>query len=323
MTEEKLISPVIGISGSNADSASVRAMMTQIAGTGAIPIFLGNHGKRDAEADIGKIDALVVMGNNADIDPAAYGAQKNTHTVSETDTADGRVRAEYEERLLRKAVASGMPVLGVCGGMQRINVMCGGTLHQHIPDLVRHNDHAQQEHNIAPFIPVEPILIEKGTSLGSIAGGVTTVYAPGHGSTERTTVMENSMHHQAVDKIGEGLRAAAFAEDKLPSGGRLVEAVEAAPDGKYGKQFLIGVQWHPEFGASPVGARLAANVANAAYEFAQAHDRQHPLTEAIEENKLSALPQLKAADKAAKPGGITEKLLRDRQQAQSTLGAQK
>ncbi len=69
--------PVIGISGSSSDSASIRAMITQIAGTGAIPLFLGNHTKRDAASDFAKIDALVVMGNNSDISPECYG-QPNT-----------------------------------------------------------------------------------------------------------------------------------------------------------------------------------------------------------------------------------------------------
>lgn len=309
MFTEKLIPPVVGISGSNADSASVRAMMTQIASTGAIPLFLGNHGKRDAAADFQKIDALIVMGNNSDIDPAKYGATKDAHTKSELDTPEGRARAEYEEALMQKALISKMPVMGVCGGMQRLNVMCGGTLHQHIPDLIGHNDHAQQDHNIAPFIPVEPVMIEQGTSLGRIAEGSITVYVPSHGSSQSHIVMENSMHHQAVDKVGKGLRAAARAEDKLPNGERLVEAIEADPNGPFGNQFVVATQWHPEFGASSLGAKLADNVANAAYEFALAHKREHPLHEAVDENIKSSLPQGKDQ---VKPGGITEKILRQR-----------
>jgi len=80
-----LSAPVIGISGWKSDSASVRAMMTQISGAGAVPMFLGDHGDRNAEEDIKKIDALVIMGSDSDIDPAKYGAAKSAHTKSESD----------------------------------------------------------------------------------------------------------------------------------------------------------------------------------------------------------------------------------------------
>jgi len=86
--------PVIGISGSHADSASLRAMVTQIASAGAVPVFLGNHSRRDPEADINKIDALVVMGGDSDIEPARYDQQKHNKTISETDDPEARDRAD-------------------------------------------------------------------------------------------------------------------------------------------------------------------------------------------------------------------------------------
>jgi len=313
-TPAQKLPPVIGISGSNADSASVRAMMTQVAATGATPLFLGNHLNRNADEDIQKIDALICMGNNADIDPAKYGAEKDPHTKSETDTQEGKARAEYEEQIMFKALAMKMPVLGVCGGMQRLNVLAGGTLHQHVPDLVGHEEHSQQDANIAPFIPVQPVFIASGTGLSHIASDISMLYTPGHGS-DPSIVLENSMHHQAVAVVGSGLRACAFAEDKVKlkdgSTGQLIEAIEAAPGGVLDGQFVLGVQWHPEFGASQLGIKIAHQLTSAAQQFAQAGNRQHPMTEAINENVASALPVMKTQSKA-RTGSMTDLILSQR-----------
>lgn len=310
--------PVIGISGGNSDSASVRAMMTQIETSGAIPLFLGNHANRDAQADIGKIDALIVMGNDADIDPAKYGAAPHPHTRNENNTPEGKARAEYEEALMRRALDMGMPLLGVCGGMQRLNVICGGSLHQHVPDMIGHDEHAQQHYRIAPFIPVQPVLIAQDSALASIAAEISTIFAPGHAPAPPGVIMENSMHHQAVYKVGNGLRVAATAEDTLQDGSKLTEAIEADPNGPFGKQFLLGVQWHPEFSASPLGARIAHRIASAAREFAQAHGREHTWEDVQKENIMSASTQVQqpasigGAPPVVRPGSMTEMILRQR-----------
>lgn len=306
--------PTIGICGGNADSASVRAMMAQISASGATPIFLGNHANRDAAEDIKKISALVVMGNNADIDPAKYGALKHPKTNIETDTA----RADYEDAIIMKALAQKMPLLGVCGGMQRLNVLAEGTLHQHVPDLVGHDEHAQQDFNIAPFIPVQPVIIDTESTLGKIGDGVTAVYTPGHG-----VVAENSMHHQAVDKVGDGLRAVAFSKDTLPNGSQLIEAIEADPNGPLKDQFVLGVQWHPEFGASALAPKIAARVVEEAQKFARDNGRAALSEEAVrEQNIISALPVIKdpAAQPAAlQPGSMAAMILSRRAQAGQSL----
>jgi putative glutamine amidotransferase len=317
-TSRKLNAPVIGISGSSAGSASVRAMIRQIQDTGAVAVFLGNHGQRDAGADLQKIDALVVLGNDRDIDPAKYGAARDAHTKSEDDTPEGRARSRYEEALLKGAMESKMPVLGVCGGMQRINVLCGGSLHQHVPDLVGHNEHAQQDYQVAPSIPVQPILLGKGTELSGIAGEISMVYAPGHAAPPPSVILENSMHHQAVNLVGEGLRPSAFSDDKvqLPNGqpSLLVEAIEADPKGKFGGQFLMGVQWHPEFGASPLGEKIAQHVAAAAQNYAISTNREHSIGEVQRENMLSTLSPDTPAPRA---GSMTEMVLRRRAESAS------
>ena len=86
--------PVVGISGSSADSASVKAMVRQIIEAGAVPMFLGNHANRDAVEDLKKIDTLIVLGNNSDIDPSKYGQERNANTKSENDTKEGTARAD-------------------------------------------------------------------------------------------------------------------------------------------------------------------------------------------------------------------------------------
>ncbi len=309
--------PVVGISGSSADSLSVKAMVRQLIEAGATPMFLGNHANRNAADDLKKIDALVVLGNNADIDPGKYGEARNANTKSENDTAEGVARANYEEALLKGAVDMKMPTLGVCGGMQRINIMMGGSLHQHVPDLVGHNEHSQQDYKLDGFVPVQPILLAHDTMLSKIASGITAVFSPGHDAPP-PLLLENSMHHQAVNLVGEGLRPTAFSDDKvkLPDGREtlLIEAIEADPNGKYGKQVLMGVQWHPEFGASPLGEKIAGFMVDTAREYAQTNNRQHSQQEVVRENLISSLaPNIPPP----RPGSMTEMVLRRRMQSQS------
>lgn len=280
--------PVIGVSGSSKDSASVMAVMTQIRSTGAVPLFIGNHKGRigryqgevakAVQADLAKIDALYVMGNNGDINPKRYGAEKSDKTTIETDT----FREQYEFEALQQAMRQRMPVLGICGGMQRINVLMGGTLHQHVPDIVGNESHSQKD---GYFCPVQPVAFTPGTQLAGIAGHVRNIYTPEHGAG---TLMENSMHHQAVNCLGTGLRIAATSPDGI------IEAIEAVPDSSEGMpRVVFGVQFHPEFGASPFGAQLAENMAAAAALFAELGNRKHPLSEAMDESRFSSLPVTK------------------------------
>jgi len=293
--------PIIGISGSSADSASVRAAVTQIRDAGAIPLFLSNFEKRDAAADIEKLDGLVVLGNNADIDPSTYGAQKDAHTNPESTTPEGKARADYEYALMKAAIEKKMPLLGICGGMQRLNVMQGGTLHQHVPDITGNDMHAQQDAGIAPFIPVQAVQIYSGTGLSAIVGDIKSVYTPGHG----VTVAENSMHHQAVKDVGKGLRVSAMSQDGI------IDAVEADPNGPYGSQFLIGVQWHPEFGASPLGAKIIQSVVSEAQLYAAKNVHQKlSLDEVVQENIQSSLPVVKSnGQKRTKDNSVTQNIV--------------
>jgi putative glutamine amidotransferase len=168
----------------------------------------------DPDEALDPIDALILAGG-ADIDPAAYGAQPHpaTHgTVPERDVC--------EIALTRRAVQRDMPVLGICRGMQLLNVALGGTLRQHVPDLVGHEEHRR---NPGSFEDSDhDVRLEPG-SLAARAAGEDLHATKSH-------------HHQAVDALGEGL--VITGRSALDD---LAETIEL-PE----RRFVLGVQWHPE-----------------------------------------------------------------------------
>lgn len=169
-----------------------------------------------ADALLDVMDGLLVSGGFFDIDPRLYG-EKPIAGMGMVKPA----RTRMEMRLIKKAVRRGIPVLGVCGGQQAINVAFGGTLYQHLPAQVP----GAMKHEQKPVPATKPshaVIIENGSLLRRSAG------------TDNIRV--NSTHHQAVKKVGRGLAACAHAPDGV------VEAVERKGDGS----FLLGVQWHPE-----------------------------------------------------------------------------
>jgi len=183
------------------------------------------------------IDGLMLAGG-ADIDPAAYGEQRHTDTL---DTAPER--DAFEIALTRAAIARDLPVLGICRGMQLINVACGGTLLQHLPERFGHHEHRRvvgsfdgADHDV--------ILLE-----GSLA-------ARSAGEVRHAT---KSHHHQGIDRLGDGLRVSGVSTlDDLP------EAIEW-DGGPPTRRFVLGVQWHPEADAESrvVGSFVAAAAAPA------------------------------------------------------------
>lgn len=157
-------------------------------------------------------DGLVLTGGS-DVDPASYGEVPGP----DTDPPDP-VRDRVEFQLLTEALAADLPVLGICRGLQLLNVFHRGTLRQHLEPVERHRRIAGTRAE-----PIHRAVIEPGTLLSRIAGG----------STEWAV---NSRHHQAIARLGRGLLISARdPEDDM------IEAVER-PD----KSFVLAVQWHPE-----------------------------------------------------------------------------
>ncbi len=181
---------------------------------GAVPMLAPNVDAKLAEVYADRADGLLLTGG-VDIDPYLFGAPPERDLGS----VDRR-RDAFELTLYRAFRALGKPVLGICRGIQLVNVAHGGSLHQHLPAVADTLQHVQQDFTGAPL---QRVAITPGSRL-----------AAGFGTTD---LFVNSFHHQAVDRVGEGLQVTARSEDGM------VEALEV-DDGT--DAFVVAVQWHPE-----------------------------------------------------------------------------
>jgi putative glutamine amidotransferase len=159
------------------------------------------------------LDALVVTGGAGDLDPALYGDERHPETGPVQEERDA-----YELALVRAALEREMPVLGICRGMQVLNIAYGGTIEQHLPDVLGHEEH---RHTPGTFADHDVRLVPD--SLVARATG-----------SERTPA--KSHHHQGIKEVGEGLRVTGWAVED--------DAVEALEDPSC--HFVLGVLWHPE-----------------------------------------------------------------------------
>lgn len=186
------------------------------------------------EASDGDFDALL-LGGGVDVDPARYGKALLENGNVEVDAERDRIDFELFERARQR----GVPVLGICRGLQVVNVALGGTLVQDIPSErpseVVHQRTAEEKTRRDHHVAIAP-----GTRLAALAG------AP--------EIAVNSRHHQAIDAVAPGLAVSGTAPDGVP------EAVEAP-----GESWLVAVQWHPEnLAGDPVSERLFAEFVRAA-----------------------------------------------------------
>jgi putative glutamine amidotransferase len=184
-----------------------------------------------------RVDGLVLSGGH-DMDPASYGAAPH----EATNNVD-RLRDAFEIALTRRAVQRNMPVLGICRGIQVLNVAFGGTLHQHLPDRVGHEDHRRVP---GSFDGADHDVRLTPGSLAALAAGELLHATKSH-------------HHQGVDRIGEGL---VITGTSTMDG--LTEAIEL-PE----RRFVLGVQWHPE---ADDRSRVMAAVVQAALEYRASRD---------------------------------------------------
>lgn len=195
-----------------ADTGTSLNYSEAVAAAGGTPVLAPALPPEHAAAYARVADALLLTGG-VDIDPALYGAAPDR----ELGTVDGP-RDAFEIALYHAFRDAGKPVLGICRGLQVINVAEGGTLHQHLPAVDGSWQHEQRNPDGAPLHPVR---LEPGSRL--------------HAAFGTTDIRTNSYHHQAIDRLGGGLRAVATTGDGI------VEAVEESSG-----SFVLGVQWHPE-----------------------------------------------------------------------------
>ncbi len=194
-----------------------------IAAAGGVPFALP-HEPQLAEIYLDRLDGLVVTGGAFDVDPALFGAVSRHATVKVKSR-----RTAFELAMVKGALERDMPILGICGGQQLLNVALGGSLIQHIPDEV--TDCLPHEQPNPRDEPGHEVRVTPGTLLAKIA------------QAERIPV--NSAHHQAVKEVAPGCIANAFADDGV---------IEGIEDPR--RKFCIGVQWHPEFFISPADTAL-------------------------------------------------------------------
>ena len=202
----------------------------QHAGARAILLVADGADADDPQDLLAMLDGVIVSGGGSDVAPRRYGQHPHPATAAEEPGRD-----DFETALIRGAREQGIALLGICRGMQLLNVAYGGTLHQHLPDVVGHDQHRILPASFARHeVHVEP---------GSLAAT----------ATGNPTEQVLSHHHQGPDRIGEGLKVTGSAAiDGTP------EAIEDPS-----ARFVLGVLWHPE---EDERSRVVGALAEAAQE---------------------------------------------------------
>ena len=183
---------------------------------GGIPLILPLVTEPSARRRLlDRVDGLLITGSGPDLPPHLYGERQRYKfpLVSER-------RADFELELVHQARKRDLPLLGICGGMQTVNVACGGSLYQDIPAQVPGAlDHRQKEKAVHV---THPVTVTPTSLLNKVVA--------------RRKLMVNSSHHQSVKTVAPSLRASAVAPDGI------IEAIESSAH-----RFLLAIQWHPEF----------------------------------------------------------------------------
>jgi putative glutamine amidotransferase len=193
-------------------------------------------GEAEPDALLERLDGLVLSGGG-DLDPSSYGSDVHARTYAVSPERDA-----FELGLLRGALERGLPTLAICRGMQILNVALGGNLHVHLPDVVGETiSHRASQTEAA----AHPVRLASGSRLAERLGSAEVSSVP-------------SWHHQALDRLGAGLRPVAWAPDDV------IEAVELDRETQ-----LVAVQWHPELaGAAPAGRGLFEALVKRARDYA-------------------------------------------------------
>jgi len=219
------MNPLIGVSTSVTldrypDRAYVNAAyLGAVQQAGGIPVLLQPQLEPPARAELLKRLQGILLTGGGDVDPARFGEAPHPTTADVSAARDG-----LEVDLTRWAIETRTPLLAICRGLQVLNVALGGSLHQDIPSALGSPlDHRQADLlGRSRSTPVHHVKVQDGSRLAGILGAL--------------EVDVNSFHHQAINRLGRGLRDVAWAPDSI------VEGVELVDDSR----FVVGVQWHPE-----------------------------------------------------------------------------
>lgn len=239
--------PLIGIIGQVDHSRNRlfldRTHIEKIAAAGGIPAVFNTAVSPDEVLE--HVDGILLI-EGPDVHPHFYG-EDPSGAIKYVDVD----RDEFEISLVRKAVERGVPILGICRGMQVINVALGGTLYQDIGEIPKAIKHDWELRLIGPSQRVHGVRIKTSSRLYDILKEELDIEG-----TNEVYVRVNSFHHQAVKRVGEGLRPAAYSVDGL------IEAIEGSDESG---SFIIGVQWQPEY--LPEMERLYEAFVRAASEY--------------------------------------------------------
>jgi putative glutamine amidotransferase len=207
-------------------------LLAVVDGAGGLPVVLPAFGDLiAAEEWIDRLDGLLCTGSPSHVEPATYGGP-----ASAAGAPHDAKRDRTTLPLIRAALAAGLPLLAICRGHQELNVALGGTLDQELHALPAHLDHRARSGVTIDeqYGPAHEVRLVPGGVLHELAGGAERVFV-------------NSLHHQGIARLAEGLVVEATAPDGTVEGVRVREA----------RGFALGVQWHPEFRTSEDPLSLA------------------------------------------------------------------
>ncbi|GAC1346695.1 MAG: gamma-glutamyl-gamma-aminobutyrate hydrolase family protein [Acetobacteraceae bacterium] len=187
----------------------------------AVPVLLPANGdEADVDTLIARLDGVILTGSRSNVQPSLYHGPPHAEGTPEDEKRDATTM-----RLIRAAVAGGIPLFAICRGLQELNVALGGSLHQRLQDMDGRFDHSTPLHSNPRLRTgkAHDIRVVPGSWLHRIAG--------------TTTIPVNSLHNQGIDRLAPGLAVEGVAPDGTIEAVRLTDAVA----------LTIGVQWHPEY----------------------------------------------------------------------------
>lgn len=231
-----------------------------LTGAGVLPVMVPSFGDRlDIDSLLASVDGVMVTGSRSNVHPSRYGGD-----ASEANGPYDEARDATTLPLIRSAIERGVPLLAICRGIQELNVALGGTLATEIQDLPGIMDHrapVSDDHD-ERFAIRQPVHIKEGSCLAGIFGS--------------GEIRVNSVHRQAVGRLGDRLQVEATAEDGT------IEAVSVIG----ARAFAVGVQWHPEYWVRSDDASL--RIFRAFGEAVRAHAAAHRMPGAAEQATAKA-----------------------------------